>query len=179
MSDEPKKKRRFPAVIDLTSKAQEAAKVAANPPAPAETTDPDALDTSLDALPEAAQAAARSAGWMQTMPVQARTMPYLLDGKDVIVQSKTGSGKTGAFLLPLFARLDPARRGAQRPLLAFQPAAGDRPRLRDGLPQRLGRAGGLTPWRFSISRPATTASFPMSFSIRAASRPCRATISSG
>ncbi|MBE2187422.1 MAG: DEAD/DEAH box helicase [Rhodothermales bacterium] len=113
MSDEPKKKRRFPAVIDLTSKAQEAAKVAANPPAPAETTDPDALDTSLDALPEAAQAAARSAGWMQTMPVQARTMPYLLDGKDVIVQSKTGSGKTGAFLLPLFARLDPARRGAQ------------------------------------------------------------------
>lgn len=113
MSDEPKKKRRFPAVIDLTSKAQEAAKIAANPPAPAETTDPDALDTSLDALPEAAQAAARSAGWTKTMPVQARTMPYLLDGKDVIVQSKTGSGKTGAFLLPLFARLDPARRGAQ------------------------------------------------------------------
>lgn len=113
MSDEPKQKRRFPAVIDLTSKAQEAAKIAANPPAPAETTDPDALDTSLDALPEAAQAAARSAGWTKTMPVQARTMPYLLDGRDVIVQSKTGSGKTGAFLLPLFARLDPARRGAQ------------------------------------------------------------------
>jgi ATP-dependent RNA helicase DeaD len=40
------------------------------------------------------------------MPVQRKAIPYLLAGRDVIVQSKTGSGKTGAFLLPLIEKLD-------------------------------------------------------------------------
>ena len=43
------------------------------------------------------------------MPVQARTIPYLLAGQDVMVQARTGSGKTGAFLLPMLARLEPVR----------------------------------------------------------------------
>ncbi len=41
------------------------------------------------------------------MPVQARAIPYLLAGRNLLIQARTGSGKTGAFLLPLLERLDP------------------------------------------------------------------------
>jgi ATP-dependent RNA helicase DeaD len=40
------------------------------------------------------------------MPVQARAIPYLLAGRELLVQARTGSGKTGAFLLPLLVRLE-------------------------------------------------------------------------
>src|SRR3990172_1452855 len=43
------------------------------------------------------------------MPVQARAIPYLLAKRDMIVQARTGSGKTGAFLLPMLERLDSKR----------------------------------------------------------------------
>ncbi len=41
------------------------------------------------------------AGWTGLMPVQARAMPYLMAGRHMLVQARTGSGKTGAFLLPI------------------------------------------------------------------------------
>ena len=41
-------------------------------------------------------------------PVQAQSLPAILDGRDVIVQAPTGSGKTVAFGLGLLQRLDPA-----------------------------------------------------------------------
>ncbi|PKL49763.1 MAG: ATP-dependent helicase [Candidatus Riflebacteria bacterium HGW-Riflebacteria-2] len=44
-------------------------------------------------------------GWEELMPVQAGVAPYLLARRDVIVQSRTGSGKTAAFLLPLLERI--------------------------------------------------------------------------
>jgi ATP-dependent RNA helicase DeaD len=47
------------------------------------------------------------------MPVQQKAIPYLLARRDVIVQSKTGSGKTGAFLLPLFELLSAEERHVQ------------------------------------------------------------------
>ena len=40
------------------------------------------------------------------MPVQARAIPYLLAGRDLVIQARTGSGKTAAFLLPMLERLD-------------------------------------------------------------------------
>ena len=40
--------------------------------------------------------------------VQERVIPDILAGKSVVGQSATGSGKTHAFLLPLFSRIDPA-----------------------------------------------------------------------
>lgn len=44
---------------------------------------------------------AQRLGWQDLMPVQRRVLPALVAGRDVMVQSKTGSGKTGAFLLPM------------------------------------------------------------------------------
>lgn len=57
-------------------------------------------------LPDSVQAAMSAAGWDTLMPVQQKVIPYMLEGRDLIVQSRTGSGKTGAFLLPLFELLD-------------------------------------------------------------------------
>ena len=67
----------------------------------------------LDALPEALQQGCIRAGWTSLMPVQSRALPYLLAGRDLMVQSRTGSGKTGTYLLPLLERLTAARQQVQ------------------------------------------------------------------
>lgn len=67
----------------------------------------------LAELPEPLREAAARAGWPSLMPVQARALPYLMAGRDMIVQARTGSGKTGAFLLPMLTRLDPAEAKCQ------------------------------------------------------------------
>ena len=36
-------------------------------------------------------------GFQQMTPIQAQSLPLIIDGKDVVVQAKTGSGKTAAF----------------------------------------------------------------------------------
>lgn len=46
------------------------------------------------------------AGWDSLTPVQAKAIPYLLADRDVMVQSRTGSGKTGAYLLPIIEKND-------------------------------------------------------------------------
>jgi len=66
-------------------------------------------ETSLAVLPAHLVKAVARMGWKDLMPVQARAIPFLLAGRDVMVQSRTGSGKTGAFLLPLLERIDPKR----------------------------------------------------------------------
>lgn len=43
------------------------------------------------------------------MPVQSRAIPLLLAGHNAIIQARTGSGKTGAFLLPMLELLDSSR----------------------------------------------------------------------
>ena len=47
------------------------------------------------------------------MPVQARAIPYVIAGRGVLIQARTGSGKTGAFVLPMLERLDPGRQYCQ------------------------------------------------------------------
>ncbi len=70
-------------------------------------------DATFDTLPVRMQQACNNAGWVQLMPVQAKTIPYVLNGKDLMVQSRTGSGKTGAYVLPLLEHLDPSQKGCQ------------------------------------------------------------------
>ncbi len=45
--------------------------------------------------------------YRQMTPIQARTLPLMLDGKDVLGQAGTGTGKTAAFGLALLARITP------------------------------------------------------------------------
>ncbi|HPI90165.1 MAG TPA: DEAD/DEAH box helicase [Spirochaetota bacterium] len=45
------------------------------------------------------------AGYEECMPVQEMTFPYGFQGKDIFVQSQTGSGKTAAFMITIFYRL--------------------------------------------------------------------------
>ncbi|WP_324038102.1 ATP-dependent RNA helicase DbpA [Aeromonas caviae] len=47
-----------------------------------------------------------SLGYLQMTPIQAQSLPLVLDGKDLIAKAKTGSGKTAAFGLGLLASLD-------------------------------------------------------------------------
>ena len=51
-----------------------------------------------------AQAAA-AAGWVQPTPVQRAVLPAVLQGRDVLAQAATGSGKTAGFVLPLLQRI--------------------------------------------------------------------------
>jgi ATP-dependent RNA helicase DeaD len=63
------------------------------------------------------RAAAALAGWTTLTPVQARSIPYVLAGRGMMIQARTGSGKTGAFVLPMLNRLDPAQRHVQAVIL--------------------------------------------------------------
>src|SRR5215210_2616021 len=60
----------------------------------------------INDLPESMREAAAAMGWKSLMPVQAKAVPYLMAGRDMIVQSRTGSGKTGAFLIPLLLQVN-------------------------------------------------------------------------
>jgi len=99
-------------VIDLTSKAQEK-KRREEVDSGLQEPDPPLDELTSDALPGDIEQAMRAAGWNDLMPVQRKALPYMLAHRDLIVQSQTGSGKTGAFLLPLFELLDPDEKAQQ------------------------------------------------------------------
>ncbi|MCZ7626424.1 MAG: DEAD/DEAH box helicase [Candidatus Methylomirabilis sp.] len=79
--------------------------------------------TSFDAfaLPEAIRKGIEAAGFSQCTPIQAETLPLAMTGRDIAGQAQTGSGKTAAFLIPLFIRLLSSKRptlpGAPRALI--------------------------------------------------------------
>lgn len=60
------------------------------------------------ALEPAVLDALAALGYSSMTPIQAAGLPAILDGKDVLAQAPTGSGKTVAFGLGLVARIDPA-----------------------------------------------------------------------
>jgi ATP-dependent RNA helicase DeaD len=102
----------YTAVIDLTRGAQKAAR-SEGAPSPFDPPDPPLPEATSSSLPAPLREGLANVGWSSLMPVQAATIPYLVDGRDLIVQSRTGSGKTGAFLLPMLQRLDPSEKSAQ------------------------------------------------------------------
>ncbi|MDN4052101.1 ATP-dependent RNA helicase DbpA [Massilia sp. YIM B02763] len=67
-------------------------------------------DTSFASLQLAAPFLANldQLGYKQMTPVQAATLPLALQGRDLIAQAKTGSGKTAAFGIGMLLRLNPA-----------------------------------------------------------------------
>ena len=56
-------------------------------------------------LPEPITRGVRAAGYSTPTPIQARAIPIILPGHDLVAAAQTGSGKTAAFLLPILARL--------------------------------------------------------------------------
>src|SRR4030067_369619 len=51
--------------------------------------------------------------WTEPTPIQTRVIPLLTEGRDLIGQAQTGSGKTAAYGIPLVERLDAAARALQ------------------------------------------------------------------
>src|SRR5689334_4930933 len=46
-------------------------------------------------------------GYEAPTPIQERTIPVMLAGKDLIGQAQTGTGKTAAFAIPILEKIDP------------------------------------------------------------------------
>lgn len=57
-------------------------------------------------------------GYETPSPIQAQTIPLLLEGRDVLGQAQTGTGKTAAFALPILSRLDLKQKDPQVLVLA-------------------------------------------------------------
>jgi ATP-dependent RNA helicase DeaD len=72
----------------------------------------------FDELPDAIQTGIRDLGWTQPMPVQERVVPLMREGRDLIVQARTGSGKTGAFGIPIAAGVDTSLAATQALVMA-------------------------------------------------------------
>ena len=56
-------------------------------------------------LPESVFAGILDAGFEKMTPIQSRSLPITLDGSDLCGQAQTGTGKTAAFLITIFAKL--------------------------------------------------------------------------
>ena len=57
-------------------------------------------------------------GYETPSPIQAQTIPLLLEGRDVLGQAQTGTGKTAAFALPILSGLDLTQKDPQVLVLA-------------------------------------------------------------
>lgn len=68
---------------------------------------PNYPEIKFEHLTEFMQVALKNAGWTSLTSVQSAALPFSIKGEDVMVQAKTGSGKTGAFILPLIEKIDP------------------------------------------------------------------------
>jgi ATP-dependent RNA helicase DeaD len=64
------------------------------------------------------QMAINGMGFTQATPVQEKTISAFLEGSDLIVQAPTGTGKTGAFGIPIAQMLDPRNMNAQALILS-------------------------------------------------------------
>ncbi|HZH35205.1 MAG TPA: DEAD/DEAH box helicase [Pyrinomonadaceae bacterium] len=69
-------------------------------------------------LSEALIRAVNDVGYETATPIQLKTIPLLLEGKDIIGQAQTGTGKTAAFALPILNRLDLKQNAVQALVLA-------------------------------------------------------------
>ncbi|MBF6024650.1 DEAD/DEAH box helicase [Lysobacter niastensis] len=69
-------------------------------------------------LPEPLLRALAEVGYESPSPIQAATIPPLMEGRDVLGQAQTGTGKTAAFALPVLARIDAAQHKPQALVLA-------------------------------------------------------------
>lgn len=60
----------------------------------------------LENLPSVMRAAVDRAGWQVLTPVQSGAIPYFQAHRDLMAQAQTGSGKTGAYILPMLEQIN-------------------------------------------------------------------------
>lgn len=51
-------------------------------------------------------------GWEEPTLIQEKAIPYVLEGKDLLARARTGSGKTGAFVIPAIQKILESKRTA-------------------------------------------------------------------
>ena len=69
-------------------------------------------------LPATVLRAVQAVGYETPTPIQSRTIPPLVEGRDLLGHAPTGTGKTAAFALPILARMDLNAKGVQALILA-------------------------------------------------------------
>ena len=118
----------------------------------------------LGLAPELLRAVADE-GYVVPTPVQAESIPLVLDGRDVLAGAQTGTGKTAAFVLPILQRLH-----ERRP--AGPPSTGNGPHVRPG------RGPGRPPVRCLILAPTRELALQVEESVRTYGRhrPIRSTV---
>jgi len=67
----------------------------------------------MENLPAPLREGFEKLGWTSLMQVQARAIPYIMASRDLMIQSRTGSGKTGAYLVPILQRIHPEQNATQ------------------------------------------------------------------
>ena len=84
------------------------------------------------------------AGYSEPTPVQAQAIPAAIEGRDLLVSSQTGSGKTAAFMLPALHRLAAQQPAPSAPRRTFnqerqsaRSRGHDRPRFSPAQPRML------------------------------------------
>jgi len=78
------------------------------------------MQTSFDqfGLEESIVAALKKEGIVEPTAIQVQTIPFILEARDVVGQSETGTGKTLAYLLPIFQKIDTLKRETQAMILS-------------------------------------------------------------
>lgn len=66
----------------------------------------------LDLIPQI-QRAVKEMGFEEASPIQAKAIPVVMSGKDIIGQAQTGTGKTASFGIPLLQKIDPKNKHLQ------------------------------------------------------------------
>jgi ATP-dependent RNA helicase DeaD len=69
-------------------------------------------------LPAPILKALKDVGYETPSPIQAATIPLLMEGRDILGQAQTGTGKTAAFALPVLSRIDVKNPAVQALVLA-------------------------------------------------------------
>jgi ATP-dependent RNA helicase DeaD len=64
-------------------------------------------------LSEEIQKAVADMGFVEASPIQSEAIPYILEGRDVIGQAQTGTGKTAAFGIPALEMVDTSQKNVQ------------------------------------------------------------------
>ena len=73
----------------------------------------------IPGLPDPIKKAVKDLGFEEPTPIQSLAIPLLRDGRDVVGQAHTGTGKTAAYGIPIVETADPA--GKQPQALVLTP----------------------------------------------------------